>query len=302
MREVCGVHRRRVYDDVDMTNVSDQATVTLERASVDATLTQMRREVLRGSVHLTALMNAAIHVGHEFSASSEITALISLRTSGRLRARELAHRTGMTSAGTTNMIDRLERAGLVQRRPDVHDRRGVTVELLSAGIEAVDSMTDRLTEVFIDAAPRLAKWGGYFDAMGIGVGPLVLPAGNVLTRLEYVGRTTAVSPHIRPLYSEAFGDDVARPHLLLLVLLLATEPGGTRPCQVSEAALLSPASTSDLLACAEANDLITRSHGRAPDRRATIVTATEHGRAALDVVLDGSDPVMRALADTFFGS
>lgn len=273
---------------------------TLVRAPACASLDRARREVFSGTVRLTALMDEAIHAGHDFSANSEVAVLISLRTSGRVRARELVARTGMTSAGTTNMVDRLELAGLARRSLDEHDRRGVFVELTPSGIEAVDAMTDRVTEALIAAAPLLASWGEYFDAMGFDVGPLRLPAGSVRKRLEYVRRMTSAGPHLQPLYDDAFGDGVPKPRLLLLVLLLATESGGTRPSRVREAALLSSASTSDLLGRAEGAGLVTRSCGRPPDRRATIVAATERGRAALDIVLDGSAPVMRALAETYF--
>lgn len=47
---------------------------------------------------------------------------------------ELAKQTGLTSGATTAMLDRLEKAGLIERRPNPHDRRGslITPEPLSA--------------------------------------------------------------------------------------------------------------------------------------------------------------------------
>ena len=285
-----------------MHDVPERSRGTLERAPADPALAHARREVLSGAVRLSALMNDAIHAGHEFSANSEIVAMISLRTTGPLRARDLTDLTDMTRAGTTNMIDRLERAGLAHRSPDEDDHRGVLVELTPEGVEAIDAMTDRLTELFLHAAPWIAKWGEHFDSMGLDVGPLQLPAGGVLKRLEYVRRTTAVRSHIVPLYRKVFGDDVANPYLHLHLLILATEPGGTRPALVSQGAMLSSASTSDLLRRAEEDGLITRSTGRPPDRRAVVVTPTERGLAALDAILEGSEPVMQALADTFFPS
>ena len=46
----------------------------------------------------------------------------------------------LSSAGVTGRIDRLERAGLVARRPDPADGRGVLVELTDAGRDLVDRL------------------------------------------------------------------------------------------------------------------------------------------------------------------
>ena len=46
----------------------------------------------------------------------------------------------------TNRIDRLEQAGLVARRPDPQDKRGVLVRLTAEGTERVDdALADLLT-------------------------------------------------------------------------------------------------------------------------------------------------------------
>lgn len=42
---------------------------------------------------------------------------------------EIAELTGLTSGSATRLVDRLERAGLVERRPDAHDRRRTRVSL-----------------------------------------------------------------------------------------------------------------------------------------------------------------------------
>jgi len=40
---------------------------------------------------------------------------------------ELARHTGLTSGATTAMLDRLEKAGLIERRPNPEDRRGTLI-------------------------------------------------------------------------------------------------------------------------------------------------------------------------------
>ena len=46
-----------------------------------------------------------------------------------VRVKDLSAALGLSSAATTALVDRLETAGLVGRRPDAKDRRSVTVSL-----------------------------------------------------------------------------------------------------------------------------------------------------------------------------
>ncbi|HSP72414.1 MAG TPA: MarR family transcriptional regulator [Gaiellaceae bacterium] len=58
-----------------------------------------------------------------------------------LRAMEFSDRLMLTSSGTTKRLDRLERAGLIRRRPDAGDRRGTVIELTAKGRRLVDATT-----------------------------------------------------------------------------------------------------------------------------------------------------------------
>ena len=58
--------------------------------------------------------------------------LATLRRSGppyRLRATEFTRTLMITSSGATKRLDRLERAGLIERMPDPQDRRGTLIGL-----------------------------------------------------------------------------------------------------------------------------------------------------------------------------
>src|SRR5690348_2124316 len=68
--------------------------------------------------------------------------LATLRRSGepyRMRPTDLAQAVMLTSSGTTKRLDRLEAAGLIERRPDPQDRRGLLIELTTAGRELIDA-------------------------------------------------------------------------------------------------------------------------------------------------------------------
>ena len=50
---------------------------------------------------------------------------------------ELAKHTGLSSGATTAMLDRLEKSGLIERRPNPDDRRGTLIFLVESGAERV---------------------------------------------------------------------------------------------------------------------------------------------------------------------
>ncbi len=71
----------------------------------------------------------------------EFDVLATLRRSGEphtLSPRELTAALMLTSGGMTGRLDKLERAGLVTRSPDPHDRRGLRVTLTPAGLDLID--------------------------------------------------------------------------------------------------------------------------------------------------------------------
>ena len=71
----------------------------------------------------------------------EFDVLATLRRSGKpfaLTPTALYEATMVSSGGMTNRLDRLERAGLVERRPNPNDRRGTIVALSDRGLELID--------------------------------------------------------------------------------------------------------------------------------------------------------------------
>lgn len=85
---------------------------------------------------------------------------------------ELAHYTGLTTGSATAMLDRLEKAKFIRRKPNPQDRRGVLIEIneetatktkpLVAGIqqahkELLESYTKKELEVIADFLTRFTK-------------------------------------------------------------------------------------------------------------------------------------------------
>ncbi|MFF9491533.1 MarR family winged helix-turn-helix transcriptional regulator [Streptomyces flaveolus] len=71
----------------------------------------------------------------------EFDVLATLRRSGEpyaLSPRQLSATLMLTTGGMTGRLDKLERAGLLRRSPDPHDRRGLRVTLTEKGLELID--------------------------------------------------------------------------------------------------------------------------------------------------------------------
>ncbi|MEU5344947.1 MULTISPECIES: MarR family transcriptional regulator [unclassified Streptomyces] len=71
----------------------------------------------------------------------EFDVLATLRRSGdpyTLSPRQLSATLMLTTGGMTGRLDKLERAGLLRRSPDPHDRRALQVTLTDKGLTLVD--------------------------------------------------------------------------------------------------------------------------------------------------------------------
>src|SRR5215203_235919 len=88
-------------------------------------------------VHLTLFRNAV----SEWAGlnATDIECLRHLFLKGIATPSELARHTGLTSGATTAMLDRLEKAGLIERRPNPDDRRGTLVAPTKSSTEKAAS-------------------------------------------------------------------------------------------------------------------------------------------------------------------
>jgi DNA-binding MarR family transcriptional regulator len=71
----------------------------------------------------------------------EFDVLATLRRSNApytLSPRQLSATLMLTTGGMTGRLDKLERAGLLRRSPDPHDRRGLQVTLTAEGLRLID--------------------------------------------------------------------------------------------------------------------------------------------------------------------
>jgi len=129
---------------------------------------------------LMAVRDYGVNLTHFRNATSEsaglnVTDMECLRLlfqKGIATPSELARFTGLTSGATTAMLDRLEKAGLIERRPNPDDRRGTLIapkdsstEKVASWFESARKAQDELIssysesdlEVIADAFERFAK-------------------------------------------------------------------------------------------------------------------------------------------------
>jgi len=118
-----------------------------ERPDLDVAPLEVLSRVSRLARHLDLARREAF-ARHGLEAG-EFDVLAALRRSGtpyEMSPGQLGAATLVSSGTTTNRLDRLESAGLIERLPDSADRRSIRVRLTAAGRQRVDAALDDLLE------------------------------------------------------------------------------------------------------------------------------------------------------------
>lgn len=90
--------------------------------------------------------------------SQQYQALLVITTHGRaMPVGQLAEQMLMKQNGAVQLVDRLVQAGLVQRRPNPDDRRGVMVVMTARGQEKLAGLADQHMRELLAHAPLLAE-------------------------------------------------------------------------------------------------------------------------------------------------
>ena len=108
---------------------------------MNSTKTDLKKRALMAvrdyGVNLTQFRNAMSEWAGLNVTDMECLRLLFLK--GIANPSELARHTGLTSGATTAMLDRLEKAGLIERRPNPDDRRGTLITPAKSGAEKAAS-------------------------------------------------------------------------------------------------------------------------------------------------------------------
>jgi DNA-binding MarR family transcriptional regulator len=107
----------------------------------NSTKTDLKKRALMAvrdyGIHLTLFRNAVSEWQGLNTTDMECLRLLFLK--GIATPSELAKHTGLTSGATTAMLDRLEKAGFIERRPNPDDRRGTLIVPAKSGAERAAS-------------------------------------------------------------------------------------------------------------------------------------------------------------------
>lgn len=116
---------------------------------------QVWRSFIVGTTLLNATLDRELRDGHGISlAEYEVLVRLSEQDSRCLRMAELAHSLSHSRSRVTHMIKRMERLGLVERRPADADRRGVEAVMTATGyqrlVEAAPTHVDGVRRHFVE--------------------------------------------------------------------------------------------------------------------------------------------------------
>lgn len=118
------------------------------RGGLDTTGLAVTGRLLRLARHVESLREAELRMFDLTLADYDVLATLRRRagTAG-LNPRDLQRSVMVTSGGMTKRIDRLEEAGLVERRPDPDDRRAVLIRLTRRGRGVIDRALEAMLVV-----------------------------------------------------------------------------------------------------------------------------------------------------------
>lgn len=145
---------------VTMRELLDETMASWRRERPDLDLAAMGT-MLRANQLMTAALRSvdAVFAPHGITLG-EFDVLAALRRGGEGTSSTptaLARVAMISPAGMTNRLDRLEDAGLIERRPDPGDRRGTLVQLTALGHTTADRAVEDLvaaeTALFADLSP-----------------------------------------------------------------------------------------------------------------------------------------------------
>jgi DNA-binding MarR family transcriptional regulator len=96
-----------------------------------------------GRVLASRRLLASLHPGELTMTPTKLQALDAISEGGGVRVGELAERIGIDETTATRLVDRLEAAGVAERRSSAADRRVIVVGLTPAGVVLVREVAQR---------------------------------------------------------------------------------------------------------------------------------------------------------------
>ena len=169
-----------------------------EMPEIDRVQLEMTRRVARlGVILQDRLQECLTPWGMTRADYSVINVLRSIGEPYELRPTDLHARTLLTSGGVSNVLNRLEKSGLIERERDTRDGRGYWVRLTPRGVEVAES--------------TMRAWAAEQDVLYRDVTPeLARTTSDALRQvLVAIGDLQPSAPKVREYASKADGPDAA---------------------------------------------------------------------------------------------
>ena len=233
-----------------------------------------RVAMLAADIARTAV--SGVDAGHHPALAGDAAVLViaDLANGGARRPRDVRLATGLTTGGVSNLLARLEAAGVIARAADDDrgDRRAVRIELTVYGRAVAGDVSAALVRRVRRCATTIAELILLLEHLGAHGGPSgrdgLLPARAGVPRA-----LAALSTELTDALTTPSTDPTAA-----LVLLAVADTGACRPRYLGERLGLSSAGVSATIDRLERSGLVERAVSSDPfDQRATVVSLTPAG-------------------------
>jgi DNA-binding MarR family transcriptional regulator len=269
-----------------------------ERPGPDPRMLRLHSALCRGGVIVDLAL--ARDQTTKVRETAEVGVLLVLTQRQPLRPREVSELSGLSSGGTSKLLDRMESSGLIERTYGElrEDRRGVTIRITDEGRTAVEVAEGLIRGIARDLVTVLRALLELEPATSppsrARSAPPDRPTGSILEPLfEFI---TIVDFSIIGVIGP---DPLLHPRdpRPLLVLIEAAAPQGLALSAVAELIGRSPSAASALVSHLEADGLVTRHRGSVPgDKRLVTVRPTPAGQRLLQKIVDALAAALPAAA------
>lgn len=232
-------------------------------------------------------------LGDSEGANRPVEVILLLSGVPGLNPSAIAQSLGVSRSTVSHLVNKLEVAGLIERRVDRSDRRGVQMSLTAVARARVADFRRRLGAVMAEWSPRLREMAALY---GVESGPDVVSAADPMMMLADLARVMG-----------AFGDEVlpflagfgVREQRDRHAVSLLHERGPQRPAQLARDLEMTTGGVNAVIDRLQAVGLVERSMPRisVEDRRAVLVELTPRGLEAATGVLVVLDRHARAIGE-----
>ena len=119
-----------------------------------------------------------IEAGIGFVRPAYLGSLMSLWREDGLKVIDLGRRAGLEPSTMTGLLDRMERDGLVERRPDPADRRVLKIFLTATGAGIRETVTGIVDSTLVGVAVRRRRGGDRYPEGSPAQGARECPGGE----------------------------------------------------------------------------------------------------------------------------